>query len=73
MPLRGHLDFASLHCVIGWAQDIDAPDTPVSLVVSVDEKVVGRVLADRYRPDLEEAAIGCGRHAFAWSWGDMRK
>lgn len=64
MPLRGHLDFASLHCVIGWAQDIDAPDTPVSLVVSVDEKVVGRVLADRYRPDLEEAAIGCGRHAF---------
>lgn len=64
MPLRGHLDVVSRLRIAGWAQDADSPDTPVSLIVSIDGQVAGRLLADNYRSDLEKASIGNGRYAF---------
>lgn len=66
MPLRSYLDLISHECIAGWAWDTDAPDTPVSLVVSANDQVIGRVLADGYRADLEQAAIGDGRHGFTF-------
>ena len=56
--------------MIGWAQDTAAPDTPVSLVVSVDGRVVGRCLADRPRDDLVREGIGHGRHGFDFAFPD---
>ena len=49
----------------GWAQDPEDSGARVSLLVTVDDELVERVLANRYRGDLERAGIGDGRHAFA--------
>lgn len=64
MPLRGTLDHVSHQRITGWAWDTDAPDTPLSVVISANDQILGRVVADRYRPDLERAGIGQGRHSF---------
>ncbi|MGU3330358.1 glycosyltransferase family 4 protein [Methylobacterium mesophilicum] len=70
MALRGHVDWLSRRQIIGWAQDTTAPDTPVSLFVSVDGRVVGRCLADRPRDDLVREGIGHGRHGFDFAFPD---
>jgi glycosyltransferase involved in cell wall biosynthesis len=62
--LRGHLDGVADLRVFGWAQDSADPERRVGLVVKVNNRVIGRVLANRYRGDLEAAGIGDGRHAF---------
>lgn len=66
MPLRGNLDGLTHNRIAGWAWDPDTPDQPVSLILSCDDRILGRVLADRYRADLERAGIGKGRHGFAF-------
>jgi hypothetical protein len=49
----------------GWARDARHPDAPVCLTVIAGGRVMGEVLANRYRGDLAAAGIGHGRHAFA--------
>jgi hypothetical protein len=49
----------------GWARDASHPDAPVCLTVIAGGRVVGDVLANRYRGDLAAAGVGHGRHAFA--------
>ncbi len=63
-PLEGHLDLARHDRIEGWARDPAAPTAPVALVVLANGAEIGRVVADRYRPDLAAAGIGDGRHAF---------
>jgi O-antigen biosynthesis protein len=70
MALRGYVDWLTRRQMIGWAQDTTAPDTPVSLFVSVDGRVVGRCLADRPRDDLVREGIGHGRHGFDFAFAD---
>jgi len=70
MALRGHLDRLSRRQMIGWAQDTAPPDTPASVFVSVDGRVVGRCLADRPREDLVRAGIGHGRYGFDFAFAD---
>ncbi len=62
--LRGHIDEANRERLRGWAQDTGQPDQAVCLSIAVDGEVVGRVVANAYRDDLERHAIGNGRHAF---------
>ncbi len=62
--LIGNLDIVNRQEVAGWAQDDAQPDVPVSLLVIVDDDLLGRILANRYRADLEQAGIGSGRHSF---------
>lgn len=62
--LRGNLDIVSLYGVAGWAQDDAEPDVPVSLLVIDNDQLLGRILANRHRTDLEAAGIGNGRHSF---------
>ena len=64
MALQGNVDLISHDHVAGWAWDADHPDTPVSLVISANGQVLGRILANRYRADLEAAGIGKGTHSF---------
>ncbi len=66
--LRGHLDIVNLHEVAGWAQDDAQPNTPLSLIVTVNGELAGRVLANRHRADLEEAGVGTGRHSFEFQF-----
>jgi glycosyltransferase involved in cell wall biosynthesis len=62
--LTGNLEVANPRRLEGWAQDDLRPNTPVTLVIINNGVKVGRVVANRYRPDLEQASIGDGRHAF---------
>ena len=66
--LRGNLDRADLRQVSGWARDETSPDTPVSLLVTDNDRLIGRVLANRHRADLEKAGFGSGRHAFEFQF-----
>jgi len=62
--LHGNLDLVQRTRISGWADDPASPETRVVLVVLANGAQIGRVVAGSYRPDLEEAGIGDGRHAF---------
>jgi hypothetical protein len=62
--LRGRLDRVESALISGWAQDSAAPGRPVGLVIRINGEAVGRVLANRYRPDLEASGHGSSHHAF---------
>ena len=62
--LRGYIDLISPQRAAGWAQCIEYPEAPVCLEVLCDGEPIGRVVANRYRADLEQAGIGSGRHSF---------
>ena len=53
--------------VEGWAHDAAHADLPVLLEVLLSDEPIGTVLACDYRSDLEQAGIGRGRCAFAFS------
>jgi hypothetical protein len=63
-PLRGNVDVFSFPKIAGWAQYIQYPEVPLTLEIQFDEKVVVRVVADRYRADLKAANLGSGHHGF---------
>jgi len=62
--LRGNLDKVSFELISGWARDISQPDKPVSLIVTDNGRLLERVVANLYRDDLRDAAIGNGHYAF---------
>jgi hypothetical protein len=64
--LRGYIDLVGETCVMGWAQTVDAPEAQVCLDIFAGEQLVGQVLANRYRADLDRAGMGSGRHGFAF-------
>jgi glycosyltransferase involved in cell wall biosynthesis len=66
--LKGNLDIADRNGIYGWVQDQSHPDEPVSLTITDNEGLIGCVLANRYRADLETAGIGNGRHAFNFTY-----
>jgi hypothetical protein len=41
---------------------------PVCLDILAGGELIGRVMANRYRADLEQAGIGAGRHGFEFVW-----
>jgi glycosyltransferase involved in cell wall biosynthesis len=61
---RGNLDSVTRQRIEGWAWDEGTPKTPMALVILDNGEVIGRVLANRYREDLESAGMGDGRHGF---------
>jgi hypothetical protein len=66
--LDGHVDVVSRCWVQGWARDLAAPGRRVALQVWDNDVVIGAVRADRLRPDLVQAGIGDGCHAFAFEF-----
>ncbi len=62
--LRGNVDTATRERIEGWVQDTDAPTHPVSLLLTVGDVLLARVLANQYRQDLAAAGVGNGRHSF---------
>jgi len=69
MRVRGYFDVATRRRVTGWARDLDNPDCPVSLVVTVNGAFAGRVLADSFRGDLKKID-GVGRFAFDFRFAE---
>ncbi len=64
MAITGFLESVADGTVSGWAFNSDAPDEPVTIEVSVDDRRVLIAEADLYRSDLEAAGMGNGRHHF---------
>lgn len=50
--------------VAGWALRRGRPETPVEVEVRLEDRVLQRTRADRFRQDLVRAGIGDGRHGF---------
>lgn len=71
MALQGSLDRVTHDRISGWAYDPDRAGEPVSLLITVDDQIVRRVLANLFRDDLRAAGIGDGRHAFDISIGKL--
>jgi hypothetical protein len=65
--LRGFLDRVTPHIIEGWAQNTDHPETPVCLDIYAGGRLIGQVLANRYRADLERTGLGSGRHSFSFT------
>jgi hypothetical protein len=62
--LEGHLDEIQRGLLRGWALDPAIPDQRVSLLITADGVLVGRVLANRFRPHLHATGRSDGRHGF---------
>jgi hypothetical protein len=62
-PLAGHVERLDDGILEGWVADTGA--APVELDVLVDGEFTARILANRYRPDLDRAGIAGGRCAFS--------
>ena len=63
-PLEGYFDGLDGHTFSGWAFDPAHPDTPVVLELLDGDGLMARLIANRFRADLEAAGIGDGRHGF---------
>jgi hypothetical protein len=64
LSLRGHVDTMSGGRISGWAQNPEYPEAPVCLDIISDGRLIGQVLANHYRDDLERAGLGSGQHGF---------
>ncbi len=65
--LRGRIDTADQYRIAGWAQSVAFPEVPVCLDIYADGHLIGRVLANRYRADLQRDGLGSGRHSFEFA------
>jgi glycosyltransferase involved in cell wall biosynthesis len=66
--LRSFIDVVTRQRVSGWAQDDAQPGAPLALLILDNDRLVARILANRFRADLETAGIGDGRHAFQFDF-----
>jgi hypothetical protein len=62
-PLRGCIDESTTR-LRGWAQDVLAPEHPVTLIIMADGVYAGQVIANMFREDLVKARVGSWHHAF---------
>lgn len=50
--------------ILGWAANVLAPELPISIDLLQGDVKIASAVADEFREDLENAAIGTGRHGF---------
>src|SRR5438067_979215 len=62
--LRSNIDYADWGGIKGWIWDPTEPDKTVTIELLDGDSILATVVAGEYRPDLIDAGIGDGRHAF---------
>lgn len=62
--LKGNLEKPVNAMLKGWAANLDAPTTPLTLEVLCDGTVFSTAVCNLFRRDLSEKMIGTGRHGF---------
>jgi GT2 family glycosyltransferase/glycosyltransferase involved in cell wall biosynthesis len=68
--LQSNIDFADWTGVKGWIWDPQEPEKRITLEFLDGDTALATVVASEYRPDLEEAGIGDGRHGFSIAFGE---
>ncbi|HUZ64771.1 MAG TPA: glycosyltransferase, partial [Acetobacteraceae bacterium] len=63
-PLDGFLDVVAWDMVSGWARQTEHPDVPARLEIMDGDRLLARVVANRFRQDLRDAGMGDGRCGF---------
>lgn len=63
----GRVELISGSGVTGWALDRTDPDDHLEVEIFQDDVCIGRVTANRWREDLENANVGFGDHAFVFA------
>ncbi|WP_419728004.1 glycosyltransferase [Lichenicola sp.] len=64
MPLQGSIDDKARSGIRGWVRDPSYPELAVGITITADDMLLERLIANRYRPDLQQAGFGRGRHGF---------
>jgi SAM-dependent methyltransferase len=64
MIFQGYYEGFENDCVRGWVYNRSRPGEPVKVDIYANGIRLDTILADTYRPDLKEAGIGKGFHAF---------
>ena len=62
--LIGSIDEADRTRMRGWVRSGLSPDAPVCLLLTANDRLLERIVANRHRPDLQAAGIGNGRFGF---------
>lgn len=62
--LLGSIDRLGRDRVQGWVRDPAHPEAPVGLLITAGGRLLGRVVANRFRGDLVAAGVGEGRFGF---------
>lgn len=66
MRIIGHVDRCDESFIAGWITIQDAVETKLCLEFLLDEKVIGRCVAEQFRQDLKDASLGDGQCAFSF-------
>jgi SAM-dependent methyltransferase len=61
----GYIDLFDHNTVAGWAANVQAPTTPVSVDIYIDDRLQATLPADVFRQDLKDAGYGDGRKGFS--------
>ena len=65
LAAQGKVDGVYGNTMYGWARYLDGTER-VEVRIYHANRLIGSVVADHYRSDLETAELGDGRHAFSW-------
>lgn len=66
MSIKGHIDRCDKERLEGWVFSASEPDRQFTLQIFTGDLLLGEVVADRLRPDLQAAGYGSGRCAFSY-------
>lgn len=67
MAIKGFLEVRSSLQICGWAYDDEDANRHFTIEVCCGDQVLGLIMANYYRKDLETSAIGQGDHAFIFN------
>ena len=70
LRLQSSIEKADGAGISGWIWNPEDPEQRIELELSVDDTVLITVVADQYRPDIEQAGFGDGRYGFSISFSD---
>ena len=62
--IEGHIDNLTRWDAVGWAWLPKAPELALMLEAVLDDRVIGRAIANQLRPDLAEHGKGTGLYGF---------
>ncbi|MFD1143454.1 beta-propeller fold lactonase family protein [Larkinella insperata] len=70
---EGFLDKVECGSIRGWVWDSKRPNTPLTVEILADGKVIGTASANIFRQDIKDAGKGNGEHVYSFSTPEQYK